>query len=157
MFKRKSLFLLKSSVFFLANYLFDPIPGTPLEEAMAQHSSTLAWKIPWTEEPSRLQSMRSLRVGHDWVTSLSLFTFMHWRRTWQPTPVFLPGESQGWGSLLSMRLHRVGHDWSDLAAAGTPLKNHLSGDIPYKVMSRDILRRGLDMHFWEVMGIQQTI
>ena len=66
MFKRKSLFLLKSSVFFLANYLFGPIPGTPL-------------------------------------------------------------------------------------------KNHLSGDIPYKVMSRDILRRGLDMYFWEARGIQKTI
>ena len=39
--------------------------------------------------------MGSLRVGHDWATSLSLFTFMHWRRKWQPTPVFLPGESQG--------------------------------------------------------------
>ena len=36
-----------------------------LEEAMAPHSSTLAWKIPWTEEPGRLQSMGSLRVGHD--------------------------------------------------------------------------------------------
>ena len=48
--------------------------------------------------------MGSLRVGHDWVTSLSLFTFMHWRRKWQPTPVFLPGESQGWGSLLGCRL-----------------------------------------------------
>ena len=59
------------------------------------NSSTLAWKIPWTEEPGRLQSMGSLRVEHDWVTSLSLFTFMHWRRKWQPTPVFLPGESQG--------------------------------------------------------------
>ena len=57
---------------------------------MAPHSSTLAWKIPWTEEPGRLQSRESLRVGHDWVTSLSLFTFMHWRRKWQPTPVFLP-------------------------------------------------------------------
>ena len=63
---------------------------------MAPHSSTLAWKIPWTEEPERLQSMGSLRVGHNCVTSLSLFTFMHWRRKWQPTPVFLPGESQGW-------------------------------------------------------------
>ena len=42
----------------------------------APHSSTLAWKIPWTEEPGRLQSMRSLRVGHDWATSLSLFTFI---------------------------------------------------------------------------------
>ena len=66
-----------------------------VEKAMATHSSTLAWKIPWTEEPGRLQSMRSLRVGHDWATSLSLFVFMHWRRKWQPTPVFLPGESQG--------------------------------------------------------------
>ena len=84
---------------------------------MAPHSSTLAWKIPWMEEPSRLQSMGSLTVGYDWATSHSLFTFMHWRRKWQPTPVFLPGESQGWGSLLSVRSHRVRHDWSNLAAA----------------------------------------
>ena len=69
-----------------------------LEKAMAPYSSTLAWKIPWTEKPGRLQSMESLRVGHDWVTSLSLFSFMHWRRIWQPTPVFLSGESQGWGA-----------------------------------------------------------
>ena len=74
------------------------------EKAMAPHSSTFAWKIPWTEEPGRLQSLGSLRVGHDWTTSLSLFTFMHWRRKWQPTPVFLPGESQGWGSLVGCRL-----------------------------------------------------
>ena len=64
------------------------------------HSSSLAWKIPWAEEPCGLQSMRSLRVGHDWATSVSLFTFLHWRRKWQPTPVFFPGESQGWGSLV---------------------------------------------------------
>ena len=62
---------------------------------MAPHSSTFAWKIPWTEEPGGLQSMGFRRVGHDWATSLSLFTFMHWKRKWQPTPVFLPGESQG--------------------------------------------------------------
>ena len=74
------------------------------EKAMAPHSSTLAWKIPWTEEPGRLQSMGSLIVGQDWATSLSLFTFMHWRRKWQPTPVFLPGESQGGGSLVGCRL-----------------------------------------------------
>ena len=65
---------------------------------------TLAWKIPWTEEPGGLRSMGSLRVGHDWATSLSLFTFMHWRRKWQPTPVFLPGESQGKGSPVGCRL-----------------------------------------------------
>ena len=71
---------------------------------MAPHSSTLAWRIPWTEEPDGLQSVGSRRVGHKWATSLSLFTFMHWRRKWQPTPVFLPGESQGWGSLVGGRL-----------------------------------------------------
>ena len=71
---------------------------------MATHSDTLAWKIPWMEEPDRLQSMGSLRVGCDRATSLSLFTFIHWRRKWQPTPVFLPGESQGQGSLVGPRL-----------------------------------------------------
>ena len=61
---------------------------------LATHSSTLAWKIPWMEEPGRLQSMGSLGVRHDWVTWLSLFTFMHWRRKWQPTPIHLPGVLQ---------------------------------------------------------------
>ena len=74
------------------------------EKAMAPHSSAPAWKIPWTGEPGRLQSLGSLRVGHDWATSLWLFTFMPWRRKWQPTPVFLPRESQGWGSLVGCRL-----------------------------------------------------
>ena len=74
------------------------------EKAMAPHSRTLAWKIPWTEEPGGLQSMGSWRVGHDWTTSLSLFTFMLWRRKWQPTPVFLPGESQGQESLVGCHL-----------------------------------------------------
>ena len=86
---------------------------------MAPHSSTLAWKIPWTEEPGGLQSMGSLRVRHDWGTSLSLFTFMPWRRKRQPTPVFLPGESQRRWSLMGCHLwgRTVGHHWSDLAAA----------------------------------------
>ena len=44
----------------------------PLEKEIATNSSTIAWKIPWTEEPGRLQSMRSQRVGHDWVNSLHL-------------------------------------------------------------------------------------
>ena len=64
--------------------------------AMAPHSSTLAWRIPWMEEPGMLQSMGSQR--------LSDFIFKHWRRKWQPTPVFLPGESKGRGSLVSYRL-----------------------------------------------------
>ena len=67
-------------------------------------ANALAWKIPWMEEPGRLQSMGSLRVPHDWEISLSLFTFMRWRRKWQPTPGFLPGESQGCWSLVGCRL-----------------------------------------------------
>ena len=82
-----------------------------LGKEMAPHSSTLAWRIPWTEEPGGLQSMGSLGVGPDWATSLSLFTFMHWRRKWQPTAVFLPGESQGRRSLVGCRLW--GHTESD--------------------------------------------
>ena len=67
---------------------------------MTPHSVPLPGKILWMAEPGRLQSMGSLRVEHNGETLLSLFTFMHWRRKWQPTPVFLPGESQEWGSLV---------------------------------------------------------
>ena len=90
--------------------------GAVSEKAMAPHSSTLAWKIPWTEEPGRRQSMGSHRVRHDWANLISLFSFMHWRRKWQPTPVFLLGESQGRGSLVGFRLWGC-TEWSDLAAA----------------------------------------
>ena len=83
--------------------------------AMAPHSSPLAWKIPWTEEPGGLQSMGSIGVGHDWATSLWLFTLMHWRRKWEPTPVFLPGESKGQRSLVGCRLW--GHTESDTTEA----------------------------------------
>ena len=91
---------------------------------MAPHSSTLARKIPWMEEPGGLQSMGSLRVRHYQATSLPLFHFMHWRRKWQPTPVFLPGESQGQGSLVGGHLwgltmsDMTGATQQQLAAAG---------------------------------------
>ena len=49
----------------------------PLEKEMAIHSSTLAWKIPWTEEPDRLQSMGLQRVGHDWATSLHFVNILN--------------------------------------------------------------------------------
>ena len=90
---------------------------------MATHSSILAWKIPWTEEPGRLQSMGSLRVRHDWTTSLWLFTLtFHFHAlekemathssvlAWRILGTGKPG------GLPSMGLHRVRHDWSDLAA-----------------------------------------
>ena len=85
--------------FFVCLFVFNSLMK-PAEKAMATHSSTLAWKIPCTEEPGKLQSRGSLRVGLNWASSLSLFTFIHWRRKWQPTPVFLPGESQEPGSLM---------------------------------------------------------
>ena len=91
--------------------------GVPsfLKSPVAPHSSTLAWKIQWSEEPGGLQSMGSQRVRHDWVTSLSLFTFMHWRRKWQPTPVFLPGESQGrgawWAAVYGVTQSRTWLKW----------------------------------------------
>ena len=89
---------------------------------MATHSSTLAWKIPWMEEPGRLQSMGSRRVRHNWVTSLSLFTFMHWRRKRQPTPVFLPGESQERWGLVACRLW--GRTESDTTEATQQQQQH---------------------------------
>ena len=81
------------------------------EKAMATHFSTLAWKIPWTEEPGRLPSMGLWRVRHDWVTSLSLFTFMHWRGKWQHTPLFFPGESQG-RSIWWAAIYGVAQSWT---------------------------------------------
>ena len=78
---------------------------------LTPHSSTLAWKTPWTEEPGRVQSMGSLRVGHGWATWLSLFTFMHWRRQWHPTPGLLPGKPHGQRSLVGC--NPWGHKESD--------------------------------------------
>ena len=101
---RPLLFSSQSYLNFLYVLNFFTLPNHPTREGNGTHSSTLAWKIIWIEEPGRLQSMGSLRVRHDWATSLSLFTFMHWRRKWQPTPVFFPGESQGQRSLVGCHL-----------------------------------------------------
>ena len=109
------------------------------EKAMAPYSSTLAWRIPWMEEPGGLQSMGSLRVGlHDWTTSLSLFTFMHWRRKWQPTPVFLPGESQGQRSLLGCAVYGVAQSWTWLkwlSSSSSSSSSTLSIDL--EVLTKD--------------------
>ena len=89
------------------------------EKAMAPHSITLAWTIPWTDEPGRLQSMGSLRVRHDWATSLSLSFHALEKEMATRSSVLawrIPGTREP-GGLPSMGSHRVGHDWSDLAAA----------------------------------------
>ena len=64
----------------------------PLEEGMASHSSILAWRIPWTEDPGGLQSIGLQKLDMTEVTS--------WRRQWHPTPVLLPGKYHGWRSLV---------------------------------------------------------
>ena len=90
----------------------------------------LAWKIPWTEEPGRLQSMGSLRVGHHWATSLSLFTFMHWRRKWQPTPVFLlenpRDEGAWWAAVYGVAQSRTQLKWlSSSSQSYTSFSSHV--------------------------------
>ena len=88
------------------------IPGSGLSpgEENGNHSGILSWKIPWKEV--RLQSMGSQRVGSDWATSLSFFLSFDmfgmlykipWRRTWQPSPLFLPGESPWTGEPHGLR------------------------------------------------------
>ena len=99
-------------------------PQNDLGKAMAPHPRTFAWKIQWTEEPGGLQSMVSLRVGHGWATSLSLFTFtFHFHALGKEMATHssilaqrIPGMGEP-GDLPSMGSHRVGHDWRDLAAA----------------------------------------
>ena len=94
--------------------------GYKMEKAMAPHSSILAWKIPWMREPGRLQSMGSLRIGHNWATSLSLFHFHALEKEMATHSSVLawriPGAGEP-GGLTSMGLHRVRHNWSDLAVA----------------------------------------
>ena len=108
--------------------------GLYLEKAMAPYSSTLAWKIPCTEEPGRLLSMESHRVGHDWATSLSLFTFHALEKEMATHSSVLawriPGTAEP-GGLPSLWLHRVGHDWSALAVARYLSVYHLSSMCVY--------------------------
>ena len=106
---------------------------------MAPYSSTLAWKIPWTEEPGRLQSMGSLRVGYDWASSLSLFTFMHWRRKWQPTPVFLPENPRDGGAWWAA-VYGVAQSWTRLKRLSSSSSRSLNYTIFAFFLSLQLLR-----------------
>ena len=115
---------------------------------MAPHSSTLAWKIPWTEEPGRLQSMGLLRVGNDWATSLSLFHFHALEKEMATHSSVLawriPGAGEP-GGLLSMGSHRVGHDWSDLAAAAAA-----ADPVSCLIL---LFMAAIKVHGWQAQGI----
>ena len=90
---------------------------------MAPHSSTLAWKVPWTEEPGKLQPMGSLRVKHDWLHfhfSLSCIGEGNGNPL-QCSCLENPKDGEP-GGLPSLGSHRVRHDWSDLAAAAATEK-----------------------------------
>ena len=127
---------------------------------MAPHSSTLAWKIPRTEEPGRLQSMGSLRVGHDWATSLWLFTSMHWRRKWQPIPVFLSRESQGWGSLVGC-IYGVAQSQTQLkrlsssSSKGSKDRSFCKEFTPPRTVKHD--RSGKQSHWYQWISIHQSL
>ena len=117
------------------------------EKAMAPHSSTLAWKIPWMEKSGGLQSMGSLIARHDWATSLSLFTFHALEKEMATHSSVLawriPGMA-GPGGLPSLESHRVGHDWSNLAAAAAEslymLMNHLVSETKIERLLRETIR-----------------
>ena len=104
--------------------------GPLLSFFLSPHSSTLAWKIPWMEEPGGLQSMGSWRVGHDWATWLSLFTFMHWRRKWQPTPCScLENPRDGgawWAAVYGVTQSRTGLKW--LSSSSNLTQSNHSGN-----------------------------
>ena len=126
-------------------------PGAEEEKAVAPHSTALAWKIPWAEESSRLQSMGSQRVRHDWATWLSLFTFhfhaleremathssvLAWR---------IPGTGEP-GGLPSMGSHRVGHNWSDLAAAAARAEER--GNLEWLL---------IDSGWWTILELDEMV
>ena len=96
------------------------LPKCGWERKLSPHSSTFAWKIPWTEEPGGLQSMGSQRVRHNWATSFSTFHFPALEKEMATHSSVLawriPGTAEPSG-LPSMGSHRVGHDCCDLAAA----------------------------------------
>ena len=120
---------------------------------MAPHSSTLAWKIPWMEEPGRLQSMGSLGVGHDWATSLSLFTFMPWRRKCNPRQCsFLesPRDGGAWWAAVS-GVAQSGHDWIELAAAAAALAGRFFTTSTTWEASKKQLRPGIKEHSIEIV------
>ena len=95
------------------------------EKTMAPHSGTLAWKIPWTEEPGGLQPMESLRLGHDFTFTFTFHFHALEKEMATHSSVLawrIPGMGEP-GGLLSLGLHRVRHDWSDLAAAAAALQS----------------------------------
>ena len=129
----------------------DPCSKGP-EKAMVPHSSTLAWKIPWTEEPGRLQSMGSLRVRHHWATSLSLSLSCIGEGNGNPLQCSClenPRDGGAWWAAVS-GVAQSGHDWSDLAAvAAAVVKNNKGWNIYISTYLTSLLSfPSYSMIFW---------
>ena len=119
---------------------------------MAPHSSTLVWKIPWTEEPGRLQSMGSLRVGHNWATSLSLFTFMHWRRKCNPLQCScLENPRDGgawWAAVHGVSQSRTRLKWLSSSSSCRYLVFTRDFSFQEKHCQERVTRSASDQHVW---------
>ena len=107
---------------------------------MAPHSSTLAWRVPWTEEPGRRQSLGSHRVGHDWATSLSLFTF-HFH--------VLEKEMATHSSVLAWRVPGMGEP-GGLLSVGSQSRTRL------KWLSKSI-RHIFCFNIWSLTSVPDTV
>ena len=130
----------------LKRHRFHPWVGKiPLEEEMATCSSTLAWKIPWTEEPGRLPSMGPQRVGHDWVTSLRLWLTLV---SFPLSPSSLLFPSLPLTSHLSCPLPSLPLMSTSLPPAFSPLPPHSIRPSIFPVSSSSLLRpsRSQDPH-----------
>ena len=133
----------------MAEYLHITDTPPPIYFAMAPHSSTLAWKIPWTEEPGRLQSMGSLESG---TTERLHFHALEKEMTTHSSVLAwrIPGMGKP-GGLPSMGSHRVGHDWSNLAVAAAAADLQLPWRLSGKESACQFRRCGFD-HWVETIS-----
>ena len=125
---------------------------------MAPHSSTLAWKISWMEEPGRLQSMGSQRIRHNWATSLSLFTFMHWRRQWHPplqcSCLENPRDRGAWWAAI----YGVAQSWTWLKRLSSSSSNSVPGEGNGNPLQYSCLENPVDGGAWwaAIYGVTQS-
>ena len=125
---------------------------------MAPHSSTLAWKISWMEEPGRLQSMGSQRIRHNWATSLSLFTFMHWRRQWHPplqcSCLENPRDRGAWWAAI----YGVAQSWTWLKRLSSSSSNSVPGEGNGNPLQYSCLENPVDGGAWwaAIYGVSQS-
>ena len=131
-FQRNNSLFHWSFVFFILYFII-------LEKAMAPHSSTLAWKIPWMDEPGGLQSVGSLRVRLNWATSLWLFTFMHQGNGNPLQCSCLKNPRDGgawWAAIYGVAQSRTRLKWLSSRSSSSAIKKWFICDLP-KLLKND--------------------